>query len=304
MIAEYFKRHAQTLVFTLGRLYQRPVATGLTVLVIGITLALPAGLHLVIQNINAVGYSWEGTLNASLFLADSTDESRARQIASEIRARESVRGTTYISRQQALEEFQALSGFGEALELLEENPLPAVIVVQFKTTQSPEVIDAVMREISDLPDVVQAKLDHQWLDRLFAILATVQRAAVLIAGLLGVAVVLTVGNTIRLDIENRRDEIVIMKLVGASDAFVRRPFLYTGFWYGLLGGVTALILLGIGVSLMAGPAGQLAALYQSSFVISGLGFGRSLLLLVLGIGLGWFGAAWTVARHLGAIVPR
>ena len=95
-----------------------------------------------------------------------------------------------------------------------------------------------------------------------------------------------------------------MKLVGASDAFVRRPFLYTGFWYGLLGGVTALILLGIGVGLMAGPAGQLAALYQSSFVISGLGFGRSLLLLVLGIGLGWFGAAWTVARHLGAIVPR
>lgn len=304
MIAEYFKRHAQTLVFTLGRLYQRPVATGLTVLVIGITLALPAGLHLVIQNINAVGYSWEGTLNASLFLADSTDESRARQIASEIRARDSVRGTTYISRQQALEEFQALSGFGEALELLEENPLPAVIVVQFKTTQSSEVIDAVMREISDLPDVVQAKFDHQWLDRLFAILATVQRAAVLIAGLLGVAVVLTVGNTIRLDIENRRDEIVIMKLVGASDAFVRRPFLYTGFWYGLLGGVTALILLGIGVSLMAGPAGQLAALYQSSFVIGGLGFGRSLLLLLLGIGLGWFGAAWTVARHLGAIVPR
>ncbi|MEC9407342.1 MAG: permease-like cell division protein FtsX [Abyssibacter sp.] len=304
MIAEYFKRHAQTLVFTLGRLYQRPVATGLTVLVIGITLALPAGLHLVIQNINAVGYSWEGTLNASLFLADDTDESRARQIASEIRAQTSVRGTTYISRQQALEEFQALSGFGEALELLDENPLPAVIVVQFKTTQSPEVIDAVMRELAELPDVVQAKLDHQWLDRLFAILATVQRAAVLIAALLGVAVVLTVGNTIRLDIENRRDEIVIMKLVGASDAFVRRPFLYTGFWYGLFGGLTALILLGIGVGLMAGPAGQLAALYQSSFVIEGLGFGRSLLLLLLGIALGWFGAAWTVARHLGAIVPR
>lgn len=304
MIAEYFKRHAQTLVFTLGRLYQRPVATGLTVLVIGITLALPAGLHLVIQNINAVGYSWEGTLNASLFLADATDESRARQIASEIRAQTSVRGTTYISRQQALEEFQALSGFGEALELLDENPLPAVIVVQFKTTQSPEVIDAVMRELAELPDVVQAKLDHQWLDRLFAILATVQRAAVLIAALLGVAVVLTVGNTIRLDIENRRDEIVIMKLVGASDAFVRRPFLYTGFWYGLFGGLTALILLGIGVGLMAGPAGQLAALYQSSFVIEGLGFGRSLLLLLLGIALGWFGAAWTVARHLGAIVPR
>lgn len=304
MIAEYFKRHAQTLVFTLGRLYQRPVATGLTVLVIGITLALPAGLHLVIQNINAVGYSWEGTLNASLFLADDTDESRARQIASEIRSQTSVRGTTYISRQQALEEFQALSGFGEALELLDENPLPAVIVVQFKTTQSPEVIDAVMRELAELPDVVQAKLDHQWLDRLFAILATVQRAAVLIAALLGVAVVLTVGNTIRLDIENRRDEIVIMKLVGASDAFVRRPFLYTGFWYGLFGGLTALILLGIGVGLMAGPAGQLAALYQSSFVIEGLGFGRSLLLLLLGIALGWFGAAWTVARHLGAIVPR
>ena len=304
MIAEYFNRHAQTLVFTLGRLYRRPVATALTTLVIGITLALPAGLHLLVNNVNAVGYSWEGSLNASLFLADSISEKDGHMLASDIRSRSTVRGTSYISRQQALEEFRALSGFGEALELLDENPLPAVVIVRFKTTQSADAIDATMRELSDLPGVVQAKLDQQWLDRLFAILATVERAAVIIAALLAIAVILTVGNTIRLDIENRRDEIIIMKLVGASDAFVRRPFLYTGFWYGFIGGIAALILLGLAVALMAGPAGKLAALYQSSFVIRGLGFVSSVGLLGIGILLGWFGAAWTVARHLGAIVPR
>jgi len=304
VIAEYFKRHAQTLVFTLGRLYQRPVATALTTLVIGITLALPAGLHLMVSNVNSVGYSWEGSLTASLFLADSVDDKAGQMLASDIRSRESVRGTSYISRQQALEEFRALSGFGEALDLLDHNPLPAVVVVRFKTNQSPDAINATVRGLSELPGVVEAKLDHQWLDRLFAILATVQRAAMIIAALLAIAVILTVGNTIRLDIENRKDEIVIMKLVGASDAFVRRPFLYTGFWYGFLGGIAALILLGIAVALMAGPAGHLAALYQSSFVIRGLGFSSSLGLLGIGVALGWFGAAWTVARHLGAIVPR
>lgn len=304
MIREYATRHAQTALFTLGRLYRRPVAALLTTLVIGITLALPAGLHLLGKNINAVGYSWEGTLKASLFLADSVSEKAGRALASEIARDERVRATEYISRAQALAEFRALSGFGEALDLLDENPLPAVIVVQPVADQTRTVVDALVRGLGARPDVTEAKLDQQWLDRLFAILALIERGAAVVAALLALAVVLTVGNTIRLDIENRRDEIVIMKLVGASDAFVRRPFLYTGLWYGLFGGVIALILLGIATAVVSAPADRLAGLYQSGFVIQGLGFGGSLGLIAAGVALGWIGAAWTVARHLGAIEPR
>lgn len=304
MIREYATRHAQTALFTLGRLYQRPMAALLTMLVIGITLALPAGLHVVGKNINAVGYSWEGTLKASLFLADSVSEADGRALAAEIAADDRVRDTDYISRAQALAEFRELSGFGEALDLLDDNPLPAVIIVQPESDQTRTVIDALIRGLGARPEVAEAKLDQQWLDRLFAILALLERGALVVAALLALAVVLTVGNTIRLDIENRRDEIVIMKLVGASDAFVRRPFLYTGLWYGLFGGLIALILLGVALAMISAPADRLAGLYQSSFVVRGLGFSGSLLLLMAGIALGWMGAAWTVARHLGAVVPR
>ena len=303
-MGKYLQRHVQTALFSLGKLYRRPVATVLTATVIGITLALPAGLHLMMQNVNSVGYSWEGTLKASLFLNKSVDEAAGQALARRLQSEDGVANAQYISRAQALEEFKALSGFGQALDLLNDNPLPAVIVVQPRTTQTPEQIDSMMRKLSAIPEVEQAKLDQQWLDRLFAILSIVQRGVLIIALLLAVAVVLTVGNTIRLDIENRRDEIVIMKLVGASDAFVRRPFLYTGFWYGLLGTFVAFVFVTAAVILLAGPAAKLSGLYQSSFVLQGLGFSQTLLLFAVGVGLGWFGAFWTVARHLGSVVPR
>lgn len=303
-MGKYLQRHVQTALFSLGRLYRRPIATLLTATVIGITLALPTGLHLAMQNVNSVGYSWEGTLKASLFLDKSVDDATGQALARRLKGETGVRDAQYISRTQALEEFKALSGFGEALDLLDDNPLPAVVVVQPDTNQSPEQIDTLVRKLGALPEVEQAKLDQQWLDRLFAILAIVQRGVLVIALLLAVAVVLTVGNTIRLDIENRRDEIVIMKLVGASDAFVRRPFLYTGFWYGLLGALVAFIFVTAAVILLAGPAATLSGLYQSSFVLQGLGFSQTVLLFLVGIGLGWFGAFWTVARHLGSVVPK
>jgi len=291
------------LVATAGRLYRNPVNSLLTAMVIGITLALPAGLHVALKNLNALSYGWQGSASASLFLAESVSETAGRRLADEIATKEGVAGTEYISRQAALAEFKRLSGFGEALAVLEENPLPAVIAVT-PADGAATTFENLVGSLADRPEVAEARLDQAWLQRLFAILAIVQRAVAIIAILLGLAVVFIVGNTIRLDIENRREQIEVMKLLGATDAFIRRPFLYTGFWYGLIGGLVALMLMGLCLLALAGPVRRLTGLYGAEAGLAGLSAGESLLVIAAGVALGWLGSAWTVNRHLRAIKPR
>lgn len=296
--------HARVFFFSLGKLWAQPFGTVLTACVIGITLALPAGLHVLLKNIASVSSSWESTLQVSLFLRDNTTRERGEALAGEIRKLPAVGKTLYVSREQSLAEFRDLSGFGEALDLLEENPLPAVIVVTPQRSLGKQQVNALVDELSRLPEVEQAKLDQKWLERLYALLDIAGRLVWLVAGLLGVAVIVIVGNTIRLDIENRREEIEVMKLIGAPDGFIRRPFLYTGFWYGLLGGLLGLIFVLSALLTIGGPTQQLSALYQSGFALSGLSFTEVLAMFGAGILLGWLGAFWTVARHLSRIEPR
>jgi cell division transport system permease protein len=288
---------------SLGRLSREPVSTLLTAAVIGVTLALPAGLHVVVQNLSAISYSWEGSLQASLFLKDEVTAERGRELARALQQRQGVARASYISREQSLVEFRELSGFGEALELLADNPLPAVIVVTPQRQLSQERMSALMDELSRLPEVEVAKLDQKWLDRLYAILDIVQRAVLIIAGMLALAVMVIVGNTIRLEIENRREEIIVMKLIGAPDSFIRRPFLYTGVWYGLAGGLFAWLLVDGALYALAGPARRLAGLYESSYALAGLSPQTTLLMLGAGVALGVLGSAWTVGRHLGRYEP-
>ena len=295
--------HARVLVATLGKLTREPGSALLTAAVVGITLALPAGLHVLVQNVSAVSYSWEGSLQASLFLKDSVGVERGRELAGALKRRPGVAAASYISREQSLVEFRELSGFGEALELLQDNPLPAVIVVTPQRDLAQARMQALMQELAALPEVEVAKLDQKWLDRLYAILAIVERAVLVIAALLALAVTLTVGNTIRLEIENRREEIIVMKLIGAPDSFIRRPFLYTGLWYGFAGGVLAWLLVHGALLVLAAPARRLAGLYGSSYELSGLGPGPSALVLASGLALGLLGAGWTVARHLSRHEP-
>ncbi len=303
----FFRRlieaHAHVFFFTLGRLYRKPVGTLLTAAVIGITLALPAGLHVLLKNLNAISYSWEGTLQASLFLEDSVSRARGELLTREIAAQPGIESARYISREQSLAEFKELSGFGQALDLLDENPLPAVIVVVPRRDLGPDAIEQLIGELGARPEVEYAKLDQKWLQRLYSILAIIERGILLIAGVLALAVIVTVGNTIRLDIEARRDEIVVMKLVGAPDAFIRRPFLYTGFWYGMTGAVIAWLLVSLAMLALAGPTARLSGLYDSSFSLHGLSFGSTLLMFGCGVSLGLAGAFWTVSRHLSRIEP-
>lgn len=298
------QHHARAFFFSAGKIAGHPLSSLLTALVIGITLALPAALHLLVQNLDQLSFSWERTVQASLFLSDDLSEAQGHEMAARIAKRPEVASTEYISREQALAEFRDLSGFGQALDLLEENPLPAVIAVQPAATANTHQIQALLKEMSLTKGVASARIDQSWLERLNAILSIVQHIVQALAILLAMAVVVTVGNTIRLDIQNRKAEIEVMKLLGATNAFVRRPFLYTGVWYGLCGGVVAWLLLQIVLWSLSGPVRQLAGLYKSDFTLSGLGADASLLLFAAGIMLGWLGSFWTVTRHLQAIEPR
>ncbi|GAC1623949.1 MAG: permease-like cell division protein FtsX [Nevskia sp.] len=295
--------HTRALSATLLELRARPLGTLLTAFVIGITLALPAGLHAVLRNLDGLGGGAEASLRASLFLKDAVDAEAGQQLAKRLARRAGVGEAHYVSREQGLAEFKAHSGFGEALDILKDNPLPAVIVVTPDRHQPQAQADALMKELAALPEVETAKLDLEWLKRLYAILALVQRGVLLIAGLLAAAVLVVIGNTIRLDIASRREEILVLKLIGASNAFIRRPFLYTGLCYGLAGAVLACLLVVAAAYALAEPAGQLAGLYGDPMSLHSLSFEAVLGVFAAGILLGWFGAFWTVSQHLSGIEP-
>src|SRR5690606_18108425 len=186
-------------------------------------------------------------------------------LADVLKRRDDVAGVKVISAEQALAEFRELSGFGGAIDALEDNPLPAVLVVTPAEGATEATFAGLAHELEALPRTDAVQLDAQWLKRLNAILEIINRGVVVIAGMFALAVIIIVGNTIRLDIQNRREEIVVTKLIGGTDGFIRRPFLYTGFWYGIAGGVMAWLLTGIALLVMEAPVGRLAGLYGSGF---------------------------------------
>ncbi len=304
-LGNFFTLHAQAFIATLGQLSRRPFATFMTVAVIGIALALPAGLYVLLNNAQRMISGWEGSNQISLFLKTEINEARAQQLAGQLRRRPEIASIDYISRDNAMEEFRRLSGFGEALGALNENPLPSVLVVHLnKDVTEPARIEQLLEELRKRSEVDIAQLDMQWVKRLYALMAMVQRGVLVLASLLGLAVLLVVGNTIRLAIQSRRDEIVITKLIGATDAFIRRPFLYSGAWYGLGGGILALLLVQLSLAILGQPVHNLALLYDSSFALYGPDVATTAVLLGSGALLGLSGSWLAVGRHLKDIEPN
>ena len=300
----YLLRHLQVFFFSLGQLARAPFASLMTVSVIGITLALPVGLYLLMHNLEQVSAGWDSGAQISLFLKRGVSEKSARALAHRIEARKQVRTVRYLSAEDALDEFKRLSGFGEALDALDRNPLPPVLIVTPQADQAqPAALDRLLAELRRYGDVDLAQLDLEWVKRLQVILRLAQRGVWLLATLLGLAVVLTIGNTIRLAILNRRDEIEVIKLIGGTNAFIRRPFLYSGLLQGLLGAAMAWLIVGAGLSLLSGPVADLATLYGSGFRARGLGLQGGLALLGAGAALGWAGSRIAVGRHLRDIEP-
>lgn len=303
--AAYTLHHRQVARDSLLRLLRNPFGSFATWLVIGIALALPGALYLGLDTLAKLGGRWDAAPQISLFLHNTVDEAGGQALRQKLGQRGDVANAAYISREQALAEFRSLSGFGEVVDQLEANPLPALISVRPLVVKGgAEAVRKLYDDVKALPEVERAVLDMEWVQRLYALLDIGRRFAAALATLLGLGVILVMGNTIRLAIESRRDEILVVKLVGATNAFVRRPFLYSGAWFGLGGGIVACLILAGCLQLLAAPVAQLAALYHSDFVLPSLGAGRALALLLAGAVLGWLGAWLAVGRHLSAIEPH
>lgn len=303
-MSAWLARHLQTFVGSLGRLSQHKLATLLTVLVIGVALALPACLHLFVTNAQRATGSWNRAIDLSVYLKRPTSTDEARRLADRWKQRRDVAEVRLILADDALKEFRRESGFGAALDALNDNPLPHTIVMRPAANYaSAAQLETLAAEIRDAPSVEVVQLDSAWVNRLNAILAGLERVLMLTAAVLALGVLVIIGNTIRLDIQNRRDEIEVTKLVGGSDAFVRRPFLYSGVWYGLGGALIAWVMAAVVLAALRDPVTRIAGLYGSNFTLEGLGWRESALLLVTGAALGWLGSFTAATRHLRDIEP-
>lgn len=301
----WLTRHLQVFLGSLGRLSRTPLSTIMTSAVIGIALALPAGLYNLVDNVQSLAGSWRGGPTISVFLHRAIDDEQSAKLRDQLTTDPRIRNVRLIGKAQAIEEFRSYSGFGEALDLLEENPLPSVLVIRptatYGTAENAEIL---LDEFQAWPESDIVQLDLQWVRRLKAITETVQRGIWILSGLLSLAVLLIIGNTIRLEIQYRRSEIEIVKLVGGTNAFIRRPFLYDGLWYGLLGGLVAMLTVWASLVTLQAPVERLAGLYDSSYQLAQLSAPAMLFLLSAGIFLGLGGAWIAVGRHLSAIEPQ
>ena len=302
---QWFERHVQTMIGSLGRLWQQPFAALLTILVIGIALALPACLHALVQNVRAASGGWGNALDISVYMKQTASLEETRQLVDKLSKRRDVDEVRLIEADEALAEFRRSSGFGEALDALQSNPLPHALVVRPDAAfRGPEQIAGLTEALRELPTVDIVQLDTEWVTRFNAMLDVVRRVVLLAAALFALGILVIVGNTIRLDIENRRDEIEVTKLVGGSNAFVRRPFLYNGVWYGLGGGLIAWLVVVVAVTLLADPVQRIAGLYGSRFELRGLGAVGAVALVGGGIVLGWLGSFIAATRELRGIEPK
>ena len=305
LLRSYFIRHIQVFFYSLGQLSRSPISTLMTCMVIGIALALPTGLHTLLKNAQQLSGGWESTAQISVYLKKEITVTQAQLLKSDIQQWPDIISVDYISREQALKEFQALSGFGDALKALNMNPLPSVLIVKPKLSKNNEqATQILLNRLRTLKQTDKAQLDMQWVRRLYAIMNIVERGVQILGFLLALAVLLVVGNTIRLAIQNRRKEIVVMKLIGGTDAFIRRPFLYTGFWYGLFGGFIAWMLVSFTMLSISSPIEKLTTLYQNQFELNNMSFLTTLILLGISILLGLLGSWFTVGRHLREIEPQ
>jgi cell division transport system permease protein len=301
----YATRHLQALFGALGRLVRTPLATLLTLIVIGVALALPAGLALVVQNLRNATGDLGNAVDFTVHFKVGTPLDRAEQIATSARARPGIESIKVTSAEQALEEFKQASGFGDALTALADNPLPHHLVVRpAKSASGPAEIEALRRYFAAFPEVDLVQLDLDWVRRLHSLLDLLKRSLWVVMAVLGLGVLAVIGNTIRLEILNRRPEIEVTKLVGGSNAFVRRPFLYTGLFYGIGGAALAALIVSGAMIYLEQAVGVLSAQYGGRFRMAGLGLEGLGILAGTGAVLGWLGALISTGRHLRRIEPR
>lgn len=301
----WLMRHLQALLFALGRLARAPFATALTVIVIALAITLPALLGLMVGSLRFATGELAQSIGITVYFKRDVPIEKVRQLAQSVHDRAGVGSVKVIPADEALEDFRKDSGFGTALDALTENPLPHVIDVRpAEDAATPAHLEELKRYLAAWPEVDLVQVDSDWVQRLDAILDLARRLLLGTAALLGIGVVAVIGNTVRLEILNRRPEIEITKLVGGSNAFVRRPFLYTGALYGGFGALVALALTLLVRGLLEQPIHRLAASYGSGFALLLPTLGQCGALLGGGAALGLIGAWMSASRHLGDTAPR
>ena len=296
-------QHLGVMKIALRRMFTSPLAGVLNVLVIGIALSLPAGMYVLLKNTQNLVAQLSGSPQISLFLMMETTRDDVAQLRNQLARHEGIRSIEFVSRTTALEQLGKNSGLDDVIAGLEDNPLPDAFVI------SPAAIDArsleeLRNELQHLPGVELAQLDSAWAYKLEAILEFARVAVLVLASLLSLGLIAITFNTIRLQILTQRDEIQISRLIGATDAFIRRPFMYFGALQGLFGGIAAWLIIALGLQLLKQPLATLSQLYSSTFTLQALSLSDSLSLLLFSVYLGWLGAWLSVARHLSQTEPR
>lgn len=300
-LGAHIGHHKEAINYSLKRLWQSNLSTWITLAVIGIALCLPSTLYLLLQNLKSLTDDKRQVPTISLFIEQNISEQQARDRGELIQELSQIEKVVLIPRDEALDEFRKITGFAEALESLDENPLPHVLVVTPHLDLNGNPIDDMKQLVDTLetyPEVDLVQTDLEWVSRLRSILRISERAIFIISSLLALTVLLVIGNTIKLNIENRKEEIEVSKLIGASNSYIRRPFLYTGIWYGLFGGIISLVLVHLALISFVAPVNELAKLYSSTFTISGLKVSTTLYILIASSLLGLVGAWLAVGRHL------
>lgn len=302
--SHYLAHHKKVAKATFSSLIKTPIASLFTCAVLGIALVLPALLTSLLDNIESIGHDWDGSAQITLLLKKGVPVIDGQELSNSIAQRSTVISSQFIDNDSALDNFKQRFEFADAIEYLDSNPLPHVIIVRPSEALSTiEHIEQLKDSLTTFPEVDDAILDIVWVKRLQSIINVLQQAVTVIGIMLALVVILVLGNTIRLAIENRKEEIIVIKLVGGTDGFVRRPFLYMGVLYGFGASLVAWVLLMIIIGILNGPVEALANSYQSNFSLSSLSFESTLVLFLIGTGLGWFSSWLAVRKHLDDIEP-
>ena len=298
-----WRRHHQRVAgFAFKRLWQTPVATVMTLAVLAIALALPSFMFAALKNIQQLSDGLDTAPHISLYLKSDLSSAQVDRFMEKLNLHDELKSLELIRPEQGLREFKSYSDFGQLLDFFDSNPLPAVVIATPKTL-SPTDLGTLRVNLQAMTEVDEARLDLEWVQRLRAFTQLAERGAWVLGSMLALTVLLVVGNTVRMTIESRKEEIVVTKLVGATDAWVRRPFLYSGIWFGLLGAGLGWLLAQIGVALIRDPVEQLAQLYLDSYRFLGIGVVETFWILLAGAALGLLGAWLAVSRHLHDIEP-
>ncbi|MBT0587694.1 permease-like cell division protein FtsX [Alteromonas oceanisediminis] len=301
----FFVNHLRQAVHSLGELWRQPVASLMTIGVLGLSITLPSTLYILVANVEKLSEGWQQASEISLFLKPTVSQQQSQQLVNKLSVFDEIDSVVFIPKDEALIEFEKLSGLGDAIAYLDENPIPDVILVTPTTMHSsPTAAQLLLDKLLKEREVDIGKLDIEWLERLYALVNVARELVTFIGLLLFLAVVLIIGNTIRLNILSKHDEILVMKLVGATDAFIHRPFLYTGFWFGLLGGLIAWFAVLAILWWMDASIERFAELYQKQFNITSLDAQALVVMLGVSILLGLLGSFISVQRHVKQIEPK